>query len=104
MDGFLPASSVTRRLSDIYSPIFLPASFLSLCESLLGRESEEVKGPVTAHPTGARLEPKINCRLCRIPVRKTAKALSSTLRSSTRALNKSSASTPSPQETQCKDF
>jgi hypothetical protein len=34
MDGFLPASSVTRRLSDIYSPIFSPVTFLSRCESL----------------------------------------------------------------------
>ena len=38
MDGFLPASSVTRRLSDIYSPIFSPATFLSQCESLRGNE------------------------------------------------------------------
>jgi hypothetical protein len=34
---------VTRRLSDIYSPISSPATFLSLCESLLARESEEVR-------------------------------------------------------------
>jgi len=42
MDGFLPASCVARRLSDIYLPISSPATFLSLCESLLARESEEV--------------------------------------------------------------
>src|SRR5260370_28378664 len=45
MDGFLPASSVTRRLSDIYSPIFSPATFLSPCESLPGRESVKVGRP-----------------------------------------------------------
>ena len=43
MDGFPPASSVTRRLLDIYSPICSLATFLSLCESLLARESEEVR-------------------------------------------------------------
>ena len=43
MDGFLPASCVARRLSDIYSLISSPATFLSLCESLLARESEEVR-------------------------------------------------------------
>src|SRR6266511_2064297 len=43
MDGFLPASCATRRLSDIYSPISSRVTFLSLCESLLARESEEVR-------------------------------------------------------------
>jgi hypothetical protein len=43
MDGFPPASCVTRRLSDIYSPISSPATFWSPCESLLARESEEVR-------------------------------------------------------------
>ena len=39
MDGFLQASCVARRLSDIYSPIFSPATFLSLCDSLRRHES-----------------------------------------------------------------
>jgi hypothetical protein len=32
MDGFLPASYATRRLSDTCSPIFSPATLLSLCK------------------------------------------------------------------------
>jgi hypothetical protein len=43
MDGFPPASSVTRRLSDIYSPICSPATFFFPSESLLAGESEEVR-------------------------------------------------------------
>ena len=43
MDGFLPANWGARRLSDLYLPISSPATFLSLCESLLAPESEEVR-------------------------------------------------------------
>src|SRR5580704_16241453 len=43
MDGSLPASCVTRRLSDIYSPISSPVTFWSRCGSLLARESEGVR-------------------------------------------------------------
>ena len=42
MDWFLPPSCGTRRLSDIYSPIFWPATFLSLCKPLWRHESAAV--------------------------------------------------------------
>jgi hypothetical protein len=38
MDGFRQASCVARHHSDTYSPVFWPATFLSLCESQLGHE------------------------------------------------------------------
>jgi hypothetical protein len=45
MDGFLPASCVARRLSDIYSPISSRVTFLSQCESLRRRERVKVWSP-----------------------------------------------------------
>jgi hypothetical protein len=39
MDGFRQANWVARHLSDIYSPTFSPATFLSLCDSLSRHES-----------------------------------------------------------------
>ncbi len=44
MDGFLQASCVAHPLSDIYSPTFSPATFLSLCESLRRHESRRTCG------------------------------------------------------------
>jgi len=38
MDGFRQASCVARHLSDIYSPIFSPATSLFLCDSLWRHE------------------------------------------------------------------
>src|SRR6266550_3493646 len=45
MDGLLQPSCVTPRLSDIYSPIFSPATFLSLCESLRGVNPKRSRAP-----------------------------------------------------------
>ena len=39
MDAFRQANCVERHLSDIYSPIFSPATFLCLCDSLWRHES-----------------------------------------------------------------
>jgi hypothetical protein len=40
-----PTRCVARRLSDIFSPIFLPATFLSPCKFLLGPKSVKVGRP-----------------------------------------------------------
>ena len=39
MDGFRQASCVARHRWDIYSPIFSPATFLSLCDILWRHDS-----------------------------------------------------------------